>query len=58
MIQESSEDKLPLFSEKFHDIPGSEQAPEFLENWTWFREFRSQILKEIEIKREQGLIGH
>ena len=46
-----------MFSEKFHDIPGSEQSHEFLDNWRWFREFRSQILKEIEIKREKGLIG-
>ena len=46
-----------MFSEKFHDIPDSEQSHEFLDNWTWFREFRSQILKEIEIKREKGLIG-
>ena len=56
-IQEASKNKLNLFSEKFHDIPGSQQSHEFLENWTWFREFRSQILKEIEIKREKGLIG-
>ena len=46
-----------MFSEKFHDIPDLEQSHKFLENWTWFRVFRSQILKEIEIKREEGLIG-
>ena len=56
-IQESSNSKSNLFSEEYHHIPGQVASQKSSEKWAWFRNLRGQVLKEIETKREKGIIG-
>ena len=39
-----------LFSETFHDLVITEESEKLIKNWVWFREIRSQVLKQIEEK--------
>lgn len=40
-----------------HQIPGFSLAESYLEKWSHIREFRVQVLKELENKRIAGVIG-
>jgi isoleucyl-tRNA synthetase len=46
-----------IFSETYHELPGVAGHEALLAKWQTIRAIRADVLKQIEAKREAGLIG-